>query len=179
MQHACVSELPVFSKKAERRVKDRLPIPATCPHCGSAVKFANNAEVYGRPYGDWPWMYLCQNTACRAYVGTHPDTNIPLGTLATAAIRAARVKAKDQFNAMWQTGAMSRTEAYSWLAARMSIPVASCHFGWFDAAQCSRAMQEMTEAARKPQPTPTSIKAFADLRAMLAAGPGKRRQADR
>jgi hypothetical protein len=33
----------------------------------------------------------------------------------------------------------------------------------------------MTEAARTPQPTPKSIKAFADLRAMLAASPSKRR----
>jgi len=174
-----VSEQPTFSKSAERRVKDRLPVPTACPHCGGAVRFANNAEVYGQPYGEWPWMYLCERESCRAYVGTHPYTNLPVGTLATADIRAARVKAKTQFNLLWESGRMSRTEAYSWLAARMNIPVAAAHFGWFDVAQCNEALRVMTEGAPASQPTPTSIKAFADLRAMLGSSTSKRRQANR
>lgn len=174
-----MSELPRFSKSAERRVKDRLSIPETCPHCGGAVRFANNSEVYGQPYGEWPWLYLCERDSCRAYVGTHPYTKLPVGTLATADIRAARVKAKTQFNLLWQAGHMSRTDAYSWLAATMNIPVAATHFGWFDVAQCNEAQRVMTEAARTPLPTPTSIKAFADLRAMLATNTNKRRQANR
>lgn len=161
---------PIFSKTAERRVKDRLPIPTVCPHCGGAVALASNSEVYGRPYGDWPWIYLCQAQPCRAYVGTHPETNLPLGTLATASIRAARKAAKDQFNALWQGGRMSRTEAYSWLATKMNIPVAACHFGWFDEAQCKRATQVLTVARQVPVRTPVATKAFADLRALLAAG---------
>ncbi|WP_080416055.1 zinc-finger-containing protein [Burkholderia ubonensis] len=174
MQELCTRDQPIFSKSAERRVKDRLPIPTTCPHCSGAVKFASNAAVYGRTYGEWPWMYLCQNLSCRAYVGTHPHTNIPLGTLATAAIRDARKKAKDQFNALWQGGQMTRTAAYSWLAARMSIPVAACHFGWFDEAQCSRAMQVMTDASRAPVKSPYAAKAFSELRAMLEAKAARR-----
>lgn len=165
-----MSEKPIFSKKAERRVKDRLPIPTQCPHCGGAVELANNSEVYGREFGDWPWIYLCQAQPCRAYVGTHPDTNLPLGTLATAAIRAARKTAKEQFNRLWQGGQMSRTEAYSWLATRMSIPVAACHFGWFDEEQCKQALQALTAANQPRVRSPVATKAFADLRALLAAG---------
>lgn len=170
-----MSELPQFSKSAERRVKDRLPIPNVCPHCGGAVRFANNSEVYGQPYGDWPWLYRCEQDSCRAYVGTHPHTNLPVGTLATAAIRSARVKAKTRFNELWQSGGMSRREAYSWLASRMNIPVAACHFGWFDVGQCDEALKALTEVASNPQPTPTSVKAFADLRAMLASSTAGRR----
>ena len=174
-----MSEKPTFSKSAERRVKDRLPIPTICPHCSGSVRLANNSEVYGQSYGEWPWMYLCERESCRAYVGTHPYTGIPVGTLATADIRAARVKAKTQFNAMWQSGQMSRTDAYGWLAARMNIPVASAHFGWFDVAQCNEALKVMSEAAQPPQPTPRSVKAFAELRSMLSAGPSKRHERNR
>lgn len=165
-----MSEQPKFSKKAERRVKDRLPIPTACPHCAGAVAFASNSEVYGRPFGDWPWIYLCQAQPCRAYVGTHPETNLPLGTLATAAIRTARKTAKEQFNALWQGGLMSRTDAYSWLATRLGIPVAACHFGWFDEDQCNRALVALTEARQPRVRTPVAVKAFADLRSLLAAG---------
>lgn len=165
-----MTEQPIFSKKAERRVKDRLPIPTSCPHCSGAVAFASNSEVYGRVYGEWPWIYLCQAQPCRAYVGTHPDTNLPLGTLATAAIRAARKSAKDQFNALWQGGRMSRTEAYSWLAGKLNIPVAACHFGWFDEVQCSSAVKVLVAERQAPVRTPVAAKAFADLRILLAAG---------
>ena len=167
-------EQPIFSKKAERRVKDRLPIPTACPHCRSAVALANNREVYGRSYGEWPWIYLCQGPDCRAYVGTHPDTNLPLGTLATEAIRAARKTAKAQFNALWQNGQMSRTDAYAWLAGALGIPVSACHFGWFDEAQCERALEVLSSERRPRVRTQTAVKAFADLRAILAASPAPR-----
>jgi hypothetical protein len=169
-----MSEQPIFSKKAERRVKDRLPIPTSCPHCAGTVAFASNSEVYRRAYGEWPWIYLCQAESCRAYVGTHPETNLPLGTLATAAMRAARKAAKEQFNALWQGGRMSRTDAYAWLAGALNIPVSACHFGWFNEAQCARALQALA-AERQPRVrTQTAVKAFADLRAILTAGPAPR-----
>lgn len=161
--------LPRFSRSAERRVKDRLPAPEVCPHCRAAVRFVNNAEVYGQEYGEWPWMYLCQNRECRAYVGAHPHTNIPLGTLATPAIRSARKAAKDAFNPLWQTGQMTRREAYTWLAARLDIPVATCHFGWFDEAQCQKVLAALTEASAPPVKSPVAVKSLSDLRALLSA----------
>lgn len=160
---------PISSKKAERRVKDRVPIPTTCPHCAGAVALVNNSEVYGRSYGDWPWVYLCQHHPCRAYVGTHPETNLPLGTLATAAIRAARKTAKERFNAWFQAGQMSRTDAYSWLAAKMNIPTAACHFGWFDEVQCGQALDILTTETRPQVRTALATKTFAELRALLAS----------
>lgn len=167
-------ELPVFSKKAARRVKDPLPIPTYCPHCAGAVTLENNAAVYGRSFGEWPWVYLCQTQGCRAYVGTHPETNIPLGTLATAVIREARKKAKDKFNALWPGGQMTRTEAYSWLATRLNIPTAACHFGWFNEAQCNQALAVLTDAARPPERTVHATKALSDIRALLAGAQAAR-----
>ncbi|WP_294767148.1 zinc-finger-containing protein [uncultured Rhodoferax sp.] len=123
------------SRKATARVTNPLPVPEKCPHCGASCQIVNNASIYGREYGEWPWAVLC--SGCRAYVGLHPFTGIPLGTLATAPIRKARSAAKDVFNPLWQSGSMTRSEAYAWLAGALGIAnVDECHIGWFDVAQC-------------------------------------------
>lgn len=161
---------PTFSKTAERRVKDRLAIPEQCPHCGGTVQLVDNCMVYGQSYGDWPWIYLCQSGACRAYVGTHPETNLPLGTLATAPIRAARKAAKERFNALWKEGGLTRTEAYGWLASKLDIPQAACHFGWFDEPQCKAALAVLDRESPPVFRSQRGNTALANLRAILAAG---------
>lgn len=122
-----------------RMVKNPLPVPTVCPHCGGSVGLYNNRKVYnGREFGKWPYVYLCENVACAAHVGLHPGTNIPLGTLATDDIRQARQLAKAAFNDLWEDGGPlpSRTAAYEWLAGKMGLEVEKCHIGWFDEAQC-------------------------------------------
>lgn len=125
------------SRKAIERVRNPLPVPTECPHCRGAVAVVGNAEIYGREYGEWPWAYLCRG--CGAYVGMHPGTGIPLGTLATEEIRLARKKFKAPFVRLYESGLMDRSEAYRRLAEALGIPVAECHFGWFDAAMCAKA----------------------------------------
>jgi hypothetical protein len=138
------------SRRAIARVKDVLPAPTVCPHCGSAVKIVRNSEIYnGQEYGEWPWAYKCDGNFCDAYVGMHPFTNIPLGTLATHAMRDARKKAKAAFQPLWESGGMKRTEAYAWLAAQLGIAVASCHIGWFDVEQCNRVVEACKAIRRK------------------------------
>jgi hypothetical protein len=125
-----------------RMVKDVMPIPTICPHCQSSVGLYNNAKVYrGREYGDWPYVYLCENVACAAHVGLHPQTDIPYGTLATDDIRQARSFAKASFNPLWEDGSMTRTQAYEWLATALGIEdTGRCHIGWFDEETCYRAI---------------------------------------
>ncbi|HEX5362357.1 MAG TPA: zinc-finger-containing protein [Fluviicoccus sp.] len=129
------------SRKATARVKGALPAPTTCPHCGSEVELCSNAKIYGREYGDWPWAYRCTDDDCNSYVGVHPFTNIPLGTLATFEMREARKEAKAEFNPIWQSRQMTRSEAYAWLAGKLGIPVGECHIGWFDEDQCERVIE--------------------------------------
>jgi hypothetical protein len=137
------------SESATARVTNPLSAPTTCPHCGGEVSIVQNSVIYnGRSYGSWPWVYLCANRHCGAYVGMHPFTAIPLGTLATAEIRAARAMAKSLFNPLWQTGKvrrMSRSQAYARLAEVLGIPAAECHFGWFTAEQCRAAAAAIKE----------------------------------
>jgi len=128
------------SRRAVARVLNPLPVPDRCPHCASKVFIDTNALIYGRPFGEWPWALMC--TGCDSYVGLHPFTGIPLGTLATKPMRDARKRAKDAFNPLWQDGGMTRTEAYAWLAGELGIAeVEKCHIGWFDVKQCEAVVR--------------------------------------
>lgn len=127
------------SRRAIARVLNPLPAPTKCCHCGEPVEIVSNEMIYGREYGEWPWAYLCMGDDCGAYVGMHPFTGIPLGTLADAPTREARKQAKAAFNPLWKSGRMSRTEAYTWLAGALGIAnVGECHIGWFDVQTCQR-----------------------------------------
>lgn len=129
------------SKKATARVKAPLPAPENCQHCGSPVEIAHHRDVYGRAFSDWPWMYRCTDEDCDSYVGMHPFTAIPLGTLADPATREARKSCKPPFEDLWRgrRSFLTRKEAYQALADRLGIPVGQCHFAWFDVATCVRA----------------------------------------
>jgi len=137
--------LPHVSRRALARVKGPLPVPTVCRYCQGVVELVGNETVYGSPFGQWPYLYLC--TGCRAYVGLHPDTDIPLGTLADKDLRLARKSAKALFLAANED--VSRSSAYQWLADQMGIDVSDCHFGWFDIHQCRQAKVACLRAIRE------------------------------
>lgn len=141
---AAPAPLPHISRRALKRVKNPLPIPTDCRYCGGCVELVSNSEIYnGREYGDWPYAYLC--TDCKAYVGLHPDTDIPLGTLAALQLRKDRNTAKDAFHRVKEQRGFSRSLAYQWLAGKMGIEVDVCHFGWFDQDECAKALALCTQ----------------------------------
>lgn len=125
------------SQRATKRVRNPLPIPTNCEHCRSPVQIAHHDQVYGRIYGNWPWLYRCEG--CRAYVGMHPFTNIPLGTLATPEIRQARKQCKSPFESLYKSGRLTRSEAYERLAEKLGIEKEQCHFAWFNVEMCQKA----------------------------------------
>ncbi|NHB94484.1 zinc-finger-containing protein [Photorhabdus cinerea] len=127
------------SVKAIQRVKDPLPIPTECRYCKGDVTIASHKEVFGRNYSKWPWLYIC--TECRAYVGMHQFTCIPLGTLANKATRNARMNGHYHFEEMREKCNLGRTDAYKFLARKLGINFSECHFGWFDIDTCYRAKE--------------------------------------
>ncbi|AKF46331.1 zinc-finger-containing protein [Pseudomonas fragariae (ex Marin et al. 2024)] len=156
---AAPAPLPHVSRRALKRVKNPIPAPADCRYCGDDVCLVRNSEIYnGRSYGDWPFAYLCQG--CRAYVGLHPDTDIPLGTLADDALRAARNHSKSKFHDYVKTVGLGRTAAYKWLADQMGINVGVCHFGWFEADACAKVVKIIASA----EPRTAMAQAFAKAR---------------
>lgn len=141
--------LPHVSRRALMRVRDALPPPEQCPYCQGPVRLVNNAEIYnGKSYGKWPYAYRC--APCDAYVGLHPDTDIPLGTLAMAPLRQARQQAKQAFFDLCRRRSWERNDAYPWLAKQMGIEQEVCHFGMFDEHQAQRAGQICRAAMAQP-----------------------------
>lgn len=133
------SPLPYVSRRALRMVKDPAPKPVICPYCGSTVRLVNNEDIYGKPYGEWPYAYYCNddnNIFCDAYVGVHKNTDIPLGCLANGELRSFRKSAKTAFFHVIEVKKWTRNHAYRWLAEKMSIPKEECHFGMFDIERC-------------------------------------------
>ena len=136
------------SSRATARVKDPLPAPTCCNYCDStSIELVNNSAIYGKSYGEWPYAFMCNN--CRSYVGLHPFTRIPLGTLADKETRDARSAAKLLFMKYYQSNGLSRSEAYTNLAHSLGINVRECHFGWFDVDMCTRVEQTLIELTGK------------------------------
>ena len=129
------------SLTATLRVKDPAPVPETCECCGSSkVECVHHDEVYGREYGEWPWMLRCET--CEATVGLHPFTNIPLGTLATKVMRKARIAAKEAFYAAMTAKGLTKDEGYAWLTKTLELKSAKeCHIGLFGVEQCKKVVQ--------------------------------------
>lgn len=143
--------LPAVSRRRLRKVLNPIPAPTECRYCGGPVGLYNNSVLYRKPFGTWPYMYLC--VPCDAYVGLHPGTDIPLGTLANKALRDASKEHKATFYELVEVLGLDRTEAYATLADKMKIDRAECHFGWFDIEQCEQAGAICREAllvARDP-----------------------------
>lgn len=148
--------LPYVSRKALKRIPDYLEPPEKCPNCGNIVFLVNNREIYGREYGDWPYAYRCtDHRGCDSYVGLHPNTDLPLGTLADKPTRDARKTYKAFFFQWQRLNNWSRKQAYAWLAQRLGITIEQCHWGFFSVAQaelagsiCEEALEQMKEVAQ-------------------------------
>ncbi|ADV02232.1 zinc-finger-containing protein [Alicycliphilus denitrificans] len=129
--------LPINAPEAIARVKDFLEPPERCHYCGRAVELVSNEVIYGRVFG-WPLTYRCKG--CRARVGCHPGTDLPLGTLADDATMRARRAAHDAFDPLWQgKGGKARSRAYQALAKAMGQTKA--HISWMDAPACAKVVQ--------------------------------------
>lgn len=138
-------------RRRKKGVRDQLPPPTECRYCGSPVVFCENKEIYGRNYGRWPYAYRC--TKCDARVGVHPNTNVPLGTLADGRTRRARMVSKELFYELCELRGFSRGQGYHMLASELGIPQRECHFGWFDGDRCDQAKQILEAQLAHHRPT--------------------------
>lgn len=84
-------------------------------------------------------FYLCE--PCGAYVGCHPGTETPLGRVANAELRKAKMEAHAAFDPLWKEGGMKRKEAYAWLRGELGLAEDECHIGMFDVDRCQEIVR--------------------------------------
>ena len=116
--------------------------PTKCNLCGGRVVYTTNDEIYGKQYGSG-YCYICSR--CKAYVGTH--LNHPkdaMGILANKQMRELKMRCHDIFDKMWNTS-NERREMYHKLSNKMGIPLADCHFGYFNLGQLWKALLILKE----------------------------------
>lgn len=123
--------------------------PLTCPYCSTEDKPVLAELVKGvKLYPDRKDLHRHNfwecSKGCGAYVGCHHGSSggrKPLGRLADASLRAAKGRAHRAFDPLWEKKLMKRTQAYTWLAEKLGIPVEACHIGMFDVMQCDQTVQ--------------------------------------
>jgi len=114
-----------------------------CPYCGKPSELVGGDAIY--PHREDLYnkrFYRC--APCKAYVGCHPNTEKPLGRLANAELRRAKMDAHKAFDSTWKSGALSRSQAYRWLAESLEIPADECHIGMFDVEACHKVIEACT-----------------------------------
>ena len=133
-----------------------------CSYCPRKAQRVGGSVIYPhRPDLHEKQFFYC--APCRAYVGCHPDGR-PLGRLANAELRAAKIAAHDALDPLWRPFSaqhvaypeervvnkklqrVMRKRAYAWLSVQMGTPVDDTHIGMFDVAECRRVVEVISGA---------------------------------
>ncbi len=108
-----------------------------CPYCEKDAKLVTGYQIYPHRL-DLAELKVWACMPCDAWVGTHKNSreHKPLGRLANAELRKAKMKAHAAFDPWWKNGIMTRHEAYAMLAEKMGLEPKDAHIGMFDVEQC-------------------------------------------
>ena len=117
--------------------------PKICRYCGGIIRLVPASTIYGASAERLGMtdekFYQFQTSNPRFGVHTGPPR--PLGNVANEVLRLKRMETHRVFDAFWCSRAMSRTQAYQWLARKMELPESEAHIGGFEMEQCQRLIQ--------------------------------------
>lgn len=111
-----------------------------CQYCEQDAELVDGEKMYPhvpRLAGKKFWRCV----PCNAHVGCHPGTENPLGRIANAELRRAKMAAHAAFDQIWNSGEVKRRDAYRWLADQLGMKKKLCHIGWFDVNTCKRVVE--------------------------------------
>lgn len=113
-----------------------------CPYCGSSVVYRSADGIY-RSNAKGTMLYVCSNyPECDAYVRVHAGTNIPVGSMANHELRTLRRTAHHYFDQLYESGYMSKQDAYQWLADLIMAPLSEAHIGYLGEYYCKQVIEE-------------------------------------
>jgi len=105
-------------------IENALPKPELCDACCSTnISLELNQKRLRS--GQVRYIYVCHD--CRATVGCHPNTEIPLGRMCDGITAKLRMLAHVEFDKLWRSGLMPRKKAYAWLSRMLGVEFEQCH----------------------------------------------------
>lgn len=141
------SEKEMIYLKKRKTSKSRHTV-LRCPHCGSVMILRPASEIYHDSHCD-RMLYVCPKyPQCDTYVGTHPGTNTPLGVPANGDLRNLRIQAHRKFDRIWQSGIMSKDNAYRWFADSFGLRLKDAHIGMCGEYQCKELIRLCEEVLK-------------------------------
>ena len=111
-----------------------------CDYCQQPAELVTGADIYPHRH-DLSSKAIWRCAPCGAWVGCHYGTTQPLGRLANAELRKAKMAAHAAFDPLWKSRRMRRGEAYRWLSKELGIPFEQTHIGMFDVETCRRVVE--------------------------------------
>ena len=137
----CTSEV-----KTDEETKNH-PLPLRSD-CGGTAILRDASFVYGT-HSHGGQVYVCSHyPSCNSYVGVHPGTKIPKGTLANRELRQKRIQAHRIFDQIWQQGILSKPEAYRWVADKFCLTDKQAHIGQFSNYMCDQLIRESADVLK-------------------------------
>lgn len=122
-----------------------------CPYCGSKAVLRDASFIYGSK-SSGGLVYVCSHyPTCDSYVGVHPGTTTPKGTLANKELRRKRIEAHRMFDQIWKLGIRSRSGAYRWMAHVFRLESQQAHIGQLDDSGCNQLILEAAKMLHKHQ----------------------------
>lgn len=119
-----------------------------CDYCRRKASLVPGSALYPNR-DDLAGKLFWRCGPCDAHVGVHPGTERPLGRLANASLRRAKMRAHAVFDPLWKakwkrdgcSKKEARGAAYEWLAKELGINAGHCHIGMFDEELCARVVE--------------------------------------
>lgn len=118
----------------------------SCQYCNQPAQLLRGSELHrGRDDLSEQFFWVCR--PCDAWVGCHPRSDRPLGTLAQLSLRRWRSRAHELFDPLWRREPKKRSQRYRWLADRLGIHPDQCHIGMFTIEQCKKVVEICKQAS--------------------------------
>ena len=125
-----------------------------CPYCGGTVQYRSADGIY-QENSRGTMLYVCSHyPECDAYVRVHAGTKIPVGSMANHELRALRRSAHHYFDQLYQSGCMSKQDAYLWLADLIAAPLSQAHIGYLGEYYCKLVIEESKKLLARRQTKP-------------------------